>query len=131
TNPPAPPHAGGGWCVWGAVVRQGAVLDGEIVAFDDSGRPSFERLQRRMHVTSPNAVRRLMTSTPVVYAIFDLLYLDGRSLIDLPYSERRAQLESLELSGPAWRVPAAHPGDGARLLEATEKQGLEGVVAKR
>ncbi|MGZ4342625.1 MAG: DNA polymerase ligase N-terminal domain-containing protein, partial [Solirubrobacteraceae bacterium] len=44
-----------------------AVLDGEIVAFDDNGRPSFERLQRRMHVTSPNAVRRLMGSTPVVY----------------------------------------------------------------
>ncbi len=72
-----------------------------------------------------------MRSTPVVYAIFDLLYLDGHSLIDRPYSERRAALESLELSGPAWRVPAAHPGDGARLLEATEKQGLEGVVAKR
>ena len=56
-----------------------AVLDGEIVAFDDNGRPSFERLQSRMHVTSPNAVRRLMGSTPVVYAIFDLLYLDGHS----------------------------------------------------
>ena len=108
-----------------------AVLDGEIVAFDDAGRPSFERLQRRMHVTAPNAVRRLMASTPVVYAMFDLLYLDGHSLIDLPYTERRARLESLELSGPAWRVPAAHPGDGARLLEATRSQGLEGVVAKR
>ena len=91
-----------------------AVLDGEIVAFDESDpahpRPSFERLQRRMHVTSPNAVRRLMSSTPVVYAIFDLLYLDGRSLIELPYSERRARLEALELGGPAWRVPAAHRG---------------------
>jgi bifunctional non-homologous end joining protein LigD len=108
-----------------------AVLDGEIVAFDEAGRPSFERLQRRMHVTSPTAVRRLQSSTPVVYAIFDLLYLDGRSLLDRPYSERRVVLESLELAGPAWRVPAVHPGDGARLLEATEKQGLEGVVAKR
>ena len=54
-----------------------AVFDGEIVAFDDNGRPSFERLQRRMHVTSPSAVRRLSASAPVVYAIFDLLYLDG------------------------------------------------------
>ncbi len=112
-----------------------AVLDGEIVAFDESDpahpRPSFERLQRRMHVTAPAAVRRLASTTPVVYAIFDLLYLDGHSLIDLPYSERRARLESLELAGPAWRVPAAHPGEGVRLLEATEKQELEGVVAKR
>jgi bifunctional non-homologous end joining protein LigD len=108
-----------------------AVLDGEIVAFDESGKPSFERLQRRMHVTAPAAVRRLASSIPVVYAIFDLLYLDGRSLMELPYEERRRCLEQLELGGPAWRVPAAHAGDGARLLAATREQGLEGVVAKR
>jgi bifunctional non-homologous end joining protein LigD len=108
-----------------------AVLDGEIVAFDDQGRPSFERLQRRMHVTSPSAVRRLMKSTPVVYAIFDLLYLDGHSLMGLPYEERRRRLEELALQGPAWRVPAAHPGRGRGLLDATAAQGLEGIVAKR
>jgi bifunctional non-homologous end joining protein LigD len=108
-----------------------AVFDGEIVAFDEEGRPSFERLQRRMHVTSPSAVRRLMASMPVVYAIFDLMYLDGRSLMELPYRERRACLESLELGGRAWRVPAAHPGEGKLLLEATARQGLEGIVAKR
>jgi bifunctional non-homologous end joining protein LigD len=112
-----------------------AVLDGEIVAFDysdpDHPRPSFERLQSRINVSAPAAVRRLMRTTPVVYAIFDLLYLDGHSLMERPYSERRAALESLELSGTAWRVPAVHPGDGKRLLEATRSQGLEGVVAKR
>ncbi len=108
-----------------------AVLDGEIVAFDDAGRPSFERLQSRINVSAAAAVRRLMRTTPVVYAIFDLLYLDGHSLMERPYSERRAALESLELSGPAWRVPAVHPGDGKRLLDATRSQGLEGVVAKR
>jgi bifunctional non-homologous end joining protein LigD len=108
-----------------------AVLDGEIVAFDDNGRPSFERLQSRMHVTSPNAVRRLMGSTPVVYAIFDVLYLDGHSLMDLPYTQRRERLEQLELSGSAWRVPSVHRDAGKRLLEATASQGLEGVVAKR
>jgi bifunctional non-homologous end joining protein LigD len=119
----------------GALGMHEAVFDGEIVAFDESDpahpRPSFERLQSRMNVTAPTAVRRLMRSTPVVYAIFDLLYLDGHSLIDLPYSERRARLESLDLKGPAWRVPAAHAGNGTQLLEATAKQGLEGVVAKR
>jgi len=108
-----------------------AVFDGEIVAFDDDGRPSFERLQRRMHVTSPSAVRRLSASTPVVYAIFDLLYLDGHVLMGLPYRERRERLDALGLSGPAWRVPAAHPGRGRRLVQATEAQGLEGIVAKR
>ncbi|HEY3725968.1 MAG TPA: DNA ligase D [Solirubrobacteraceae bacterium] len=107
------------------------VLDGEIVAFDERGRPSFERLQRRMHVTSASAVRRLSGSMPVVYAIFDLLYLDGRNLMGLPYTQRRARLEELELGGPAWRVPAVHHGQGTRLLEATGAQGLEGIVAKR
>ncbi|HEY2161441.1 MAG TPA: DNA ligase D, partial [Solirubrobacteraceae bacterium] len=108
-----------------------AILDGEIVAFDESGRPSFERLQRRMHVTAGSAIRRRTADTPVVYAIFDLLYLDGSSLLGLPYSERRDRLESLGLGGAAWRVPARHAGDGRALLDATRKQGLEGVVAKR
>jgi bifunctional non-homologous end joining protein LigD len=107
------------------------VLDGEIVAFDENGLPSFERLQRRMHVTSPSAVRRLMASHPILYAIFDLLYVDGHSLMDLPYSDRRARLEELDLSDTSWRVPAAHHGEGAKLLEATKRQGLEGIVAKR
>jgi bifunctional non-homologous end joining protein LigD len=107
------------------------VLDGEIVAFDEQGRPSFERLQRRMHVTAPSAVRRLASSTPVVYAIFDVLYLDGHSLMEAPYEERRERLERLELAGPAWRVPRAHRGEGSRLLEATARQGLEGLIAKR
>jgi bifunctional non-homologous end joining protein LigD len=108
-----------------------AILDGEIVAFEESGRPSFERLQRRMHVTSGAALRRRVADTPIVYAIFDILFLDGRSLLGLPYTDRREQLESLGLSGPAWRVPARHGGDGRVLLDATRKQGLEGIVAKR
>jgi bifunctional non-homologous end joining protein LigD len=108
-----------------------AVFDGEIVAFGDDGRPSFERLQRRINVSSAGAVRRLSASTPVVYAIFDLLYLDGHSLMALPYQERRARLDALELGGPAWRAPANHPGRGRALLDATKAQGLEGIVAKR
>src|SRR5581483_507892 len=79
-----------------------AVLDGEIVAFDDSGKPSFARLQSRMHVTSPAAVRRLQGSIPVVYAIFDLLYLDGETLLEVPYERRRTRLEDLGLGGAAW-----------------------------
>ena len=89
-----------------------AVLDGEIVAFDEQGRPSFERLQRRMHVTSPASIRRLAASTPVIYAHLDLLYLDGHSLMARPYSERRAALEALGARRAAWRVPAVHPGRG-------------------
>ncbi|MGI8713017.1 MAG: DNA ligase D [Solirubrobacteraceae bacterium] len=117
-----------------ALGMRDAVLDGEIVAFDDNGRPSFERLQRRMHVTSASSIRRLAKSTPVVYAIFDLLYLDGHTLMALPYELRRARLEELELAGPAWRVPSAYRSpahSGQRLLDATGAQGLEGIVAKR
>jgi bifunctional non-homologous end joining protein LigD len=108
-----------------------AVLDGEIVSFDEHGRPSFERLQRRMHVASPSAVRRLAQEEPVSYVIFDLLYLDGHTTMELPYRERRALLEGLELKGPAWQTPAYHAGEGRELLAAATEQRLEGVVAKR
>ena len=64
------------------------VLDGEIVAFDASGRPSFEALQSRMHVTKSAQVRQLMTQTPVTFLVFDVLYVDGRSLLEEPYVER-------------------------------------------
>ena len=109
-----------------------AVLDGEIVAFDDGGggRPSFERIQQRMHVSAERAVRRLMAEVPVAYVIFDLLWLDGHSTLALPYDDRRTLLERLALAGPAWQVPASYD-DGDALLAATRAQGLEGVVAKR
>jgi bifunctional non-homologous end joining protein LigD len=106
-----------------------AVLDGEIVAFDGE-RPSFERLQRRMHVSNERAVRRLMGEVPVVYVLFDLLWFDGHSTISLPYRERRKLLDELGLQGASWQTPAAHEGDGAGLLEASRGLGLEGVVAK-
>ena len=108
-----------------------AVLDGEVVAFDERGRPSFQRLQGRMHLTGSAAIDARTRSTPIVYCVFDLLYLDGESLMRLPYTARRARLEALELNGPSWRVPAYRAGDGAALLAASAEQGLEGIVAKR
>jgi bifunctional non-homologous end joining protein LigD len=107
------------------------VLDGEVVAFDDEGRPSFERLQARMHLASDSAVKRRMRDTPVTYVIFDLLYLEGHSTMPLPYEDRRQVLEALELEGPGWRTPAYHRGEGTALLKATRELGIEGVVAKR
>jgi bifunctional non-homologous end joining protein LigD len=108
-----------------------AVLDGEIVAFDEQGSPSFERLQKRMHQTSESVVRRLSREMPVTYMIFDLLYLEGRSTMDLPYRERRALLGKLELEGPSWQTPAYRERDGRALLAASAEHGLEGLVAKR
>jgi bifunctional non-homologous end joining protein LigD len=107
------------------------ILDGEVVAFDAEGRPSFGALQGRMHLTREAQVRRLAKEAPVNYMAFDLLWLDGRSLMDRPYLERRGILRSLLDDGDRWQVPDHVVGGGVELLAATRERGLEGVVAKR
>jgi bifunctional non-homologous end joining protein LigD len=114
-----------------ALHSHSAILDGEIVAFDADARPSFELLQTRMHVRGDAVVRRLAKATPVTYVLFDLLWLDGHSLMDRPFSERRERLAGLDLDGERWCVPEFHAGEGEAFLAATREQGLEGVVAKR
>jgi len=108
-----------------------AVLDGELVAFDEDGRPSFERLQQRIHNSDENVVRRRMKSHPVVYVVFDLLYLDGTDLTGEPYSRRRELLEGLDLNGESWQTPGHSVGHAKELLAASKEQGLEGVMLKR
>lgn len=109
-----------------------AVLDGEVVAFEEA-RPSFERLQRRMHVSGP--APRLMREVPVQYMVFDLLYLDGRSLLDTPYRHRRELLDGLGLTAGPIETPPSLPGPDAdqvsALLEFTRRRRLEGLIAKR
>jgi bifunctional non-homologous end joining protein LigD len=107
------------------------LLDGEIVAFDASGRPSFSRLQERMHVGDASKARRLASSVPAVYLAFDVLHLDGRDVTKLPYVERRSLLEGLGIAGPSWQVPPAFEGNGAAALKASQDAGLEGIVAKK
>lgn len=114
-----------------AVAPQRLVLDGELVAMDTEGRPSFGALQQRMHVTKPADVQRLRREVPVTYLVFDLLHVDGRSLLALPYSHRRELLDGLGLAGSSWAVPPAFPGPGADVLAAAKERDLEGVVAKR
>ena len=106
------------------------VLDGELVAFDEKGRTDFGTLQQRMKLTGA-AVRRMAATVPVAYLAFDVLHLDGHSTMDLPYTERRALLESLGLDGPSWQVPPYFPGDGAAVREASIAKGFEGIIAKR
>jgi bifunctional non-homologous end joining protein LigD len=112
-----------------ALGEHAAVLDGEVIAFDEAGRPSFERLQQRMHVRHPE--RTLLAEVPVLYAVFDLLWLDGRLLTGEPLVERRRLLEQLNLLGPNWQTSprlAGVPDD--ELMAACRKVGLEGYVAK-
>ncbi len=108
-----------------------AILDGEIVAFNAEGRPSFEALQSRIHLRGESAVQREAQRIPITLMLFDLLWLDDHSLIDAPYSERRALLDGLALSDNRWQTPAYLLGEGAAMLQVTRELGLEGVVAKR
>jgi bifunctional non-homologous end joining protein LigD len=108
-----------------------AVLDGEIVALDRTGRPSFELLQQRMHVEDAGAIRRFVQEVPVVYMLFDLLWLDGASTMHEPYERRRKLLAGLELHGPSWQKPPHEVGDGHATLQVSKDFELEGVVAKR
>ena len=107
------------------------ILDGEVVALDEKGRPSFEEIQQRMGLTSESEVRRKMKLVPVTYMVFDLLWQDGHSLIDQPYAERRRLLAQLKLAGDSWQTPPWEKGGGQAMLEASAKAGLEGVMAKK
>jgi bifunctional non-homologous end joining protein LigD len=111
--------------------RRQAVIDGELVALDDEGRPSFQMLQGRMHLASELLVRERMSSIPVTLIAFDLLHLSGRSIREQAYERRRELLEGLGLDGPRLQTPRWHRGEGAALLAASRERGLEGVVAKR
>jgi bifunctional non-homologous end joining protein LigD len=116
----------------GAVDARQAVLDGEVVAFGDSEWPEFEALQQRMNIGSAAQARILAAQVPVSYLAFDLLWMDDRPLLDLPYVERRKLLDGLGLAGGRWQAPPSFIGESGADVQAVSKEhGLEGVVAKR
>jgi bifunctional non-homologous end joining protein LigD len=110
------------------------VLDGEIVALDDAARPSFARLQERMHAR-PAQVRWLMRAVPVAFLAFDVLHLDDWPLLSAPYELRRAELADLRLdragSGRVAVPPHMVGENPPDVLAAATGRGLEGVLAKR
>src|SRR5699024_9818353 len=110
---------------------EAVVLDGELVSLDTEGRPSFGRLQHRMHAVDQTELRRLVGRYPVTYMIFDLLHTGAESLLGQPYAERRTRLTQLNPTGPAWQTPPSWTGAGADIPAATAEQGLEGIIAKR
>jgi bifunctional non-homologous end joining protein LigD len=108
-----------------------AVIDGEIVALDEQGVPSFELLQQRMNISSPREVARMRRNVPVTIYLFDVLWLDGQDLTALPLEERRRLLEETVTQHGPVKLTYFVDRDGIRFFEASKKVGLEGVIAKR
>lgn len=113
-----------------ALGGRSAILDGEVVVLDRAGRPSFSQLQRRLRLPKPNA--QILRAIPATFYAFDILALDGQDTTSLPYLERRALLDGLELSDTSVQAPP-HWTDvsGQVMLDIAREHGLEGIVAKR
>jgi bifunctional non-homologous end joining protein LigD len=108
-----------------------AVIDGEIVAFDDDGKNSFEVLQQRMNLSNPREIDRARKKIPVALVAFDLLWLDGRDTTALPLEQRRELLRLVVEEDERLQIVAHVEGEGTALVDAARAQDLEGVVAKR
>ncbi len=104
-----------------------AIFDGEVVVLRE-GRPSFQAVMRR-ELGGPGGGR--LQSHPIRYMVFDLLWLDGEDLRARPLEERLLKLKSLLEPRFHWGLVESHPGQGKRLFQAVEAEGLEGIVAKR
>lgn len=105
------------------------LLDGELIALDERGTPSFAALASRMHVQNARRATELSRAVPLTYVVFDVLRWQGRSTVALPFSARSDLLDQLEL--PAGVTRSNVFDDGEALITATREQGLEGVIAKR
>lgn len=107
-------------------IPEGVVVDGEIVAFDSDGRPSFSLIQRRTGFGGAGTDARVSVN----FVAFDVLYRGGESLVGLAYEDRKEALDDLEIPSP---VVSASPtrGAGIALFEAVKDQGIEGIVGKR
>jgi DNA ligase D-like protein (predicted ligase) len=111
------------------VKKAGTILDGEIIALAD-GKPSFQRLTSRMHLTSPPGIRRGMRENPVLYVAFDLLYYDGRPLLQEPCQKRQELLQAVVTPGDSLLISTGLPEQGRKLFQLAAEQGLEGVMGK-
>lgn len=108
-----------------------AVIDGEIVVLDENGRSVFNLMQDRMNLSRPADVQRVRKTRPVLFWVFDVLWLDGVSLLSKPFDLRRTVLEAMPLDGAAVSVPELLDLPLDEALAVTRERGWEGVIAKR
>jgi bifunctional non-homologous end joining protein LigD len=108
-----------------------AILDGEVVALDEEGRPSFTLMQQRTGFRRPGQKARVRADVPVVYYAFDLLYLDGFDWRRVPLEERKEKLAEIVTAGDALRFSDHYPEQGKALFAMAKSKGLEGILAKR
>jgi bifunctional non-homologous end joining protein LigD len=107
-----------------------AIVDGEVVALDEDGRPDFSLLQERISERRTGTKAERASSGPLVYQAFDLLYLDGRSLLKVPLEDRKRLLRSVLRESNRVRYASHVVGEGEAFMAAAASQGLEGIVAK-
>lgn len=106
-----------------------AILDGEMVVFDEQGRPSFSNILIRERVRSPFKLNYYCQKYPVKYIIFDLLYLDGKDLRALPLRERKKLLSEHMIKSPSITLTDDFE-DGEALFKLMKEQSFEGIVSK-
>jgi bifunctional non-homologous end joining protein LigD len=114
-----------------AVGGRDCVLDGEVCVLDADGRPSFERLQSRINVDRDQDVQRAMRDAPVVMFAFDILELDGRSLLDTSLRIRKKTLRDVLRDGHGVVFADHVERDGEEFFRQVQRAGVEGMVAKR
>src|ERR671911_879677 len=111
--------------------KESAILDGEIVVLDKkTGIPSFQNHQRRMNIDSSREIEILSRELPATYYFFDILYLDGRSLQDLPFLERRKILSEVVRENTRIKKSDFIEEIGKEIFDTTKRMGLEGLIAK-
>jgi bifunctional non-homologous end joining protein LigD len=108
-----------------------AILDGEVVALDDQGRPSFSLMQQRTGFRPGGKRGTVNADVPVLYYAFDLLYLDGYDWRKVPLEKRKEKLESVIVGGDVLRFSDHYAREGKALFEVAKQKGLEGILAKR
>lgn len=115
-----------------SIKARSVILDGEIVALDEQGRPSFGLMQQRTGIgAGGHRIQRTRDDIPVVYYVFDLLYLDGYNLMQAELEQRKELLASILTQSDLVRYSDHYVGNGKALLKAAAERELEGIVAKR